>query len=144
REDLYYRISMFEIELPRLSKRGDDVIRLAESFLPDGITLSADARGALLAYSWPGNVRELESVILQACFACSTSEITLRDLPGEIAREGRRGQLEVPVRTLREIEAEHIVQTLQRLHYNKKRTAQVLGISRDTLYQKIRYYGIEG
>ncbi len=144
REDLYYRISMFLIELPKLSKRGDDVVEIAESFLTEGTVLSDEAREALLAYAWPGNVRELEGVILRACFACRKNVIRLRDLPTEIAREGRRGQLETPARTLREMEADHILDTLRRLKNNKKRAAEVLGISRDTLYQKIRQYGLDG
>jgi len=143
REDLYYRVSMLSIELPRLAKRGDDVLSIAESFLPADLTLSDEVKEAFLAYSWPGNVRELEGVLLQASLECKGDTMTLRDLPVEIAREGRRGQIEVPVRTLRQMECDHISETLHRLQNNKKRTAEVLGISRDTLYQKIRQYGIE-
>ena len=143
REDLYYRISMFMVDVPRLAKRGEDVVEIAESLLSESIELSDEVREALLAYSWPGNVRELEAVISRACLSCRGKKLRLRDLPIEIAREGRRGQLETPVRTLREMEADHISETLHRLQNNKKRAAEVLGISRDTLYQKIRQYGIE-
>ncbi|MEM7261055.1 MAG: sigma 54-interacting transcriptional regulator [Planctomycetota bacterium] len=143
REDLYYRISMFMVDVPRLAKRGEDVVEIAESFLSEAVELSDEVRVALLAYSWPGNVRELEAVISRACLNCKSGVLRLRDLPLEIAREGRRGQLETPVRTLREMEADHISETLHRLQNNKKRAAEVLGISRDTLYQKIRQYGIE-
>ncbi len=142
RDDLYYRIGVLTIEIPRLSRRDDDVIAIAESVLPDGLSLSEEVRCALRAYTWPGNVRELQNVIEQACFRAVGKQIKLDDLPSEIAREGRRQPIESSLSTLRETEAKLIIRTLAAVDGNKRRAAEVLAISRNTLYQKIKQYGL--
>ena len=142
RDDLYYRIAALTVDVPRLSARGDDVILIAESLLDESLPLSADAKAALRAYSWPGNVRELENVIEQARHADRGKEIRRRDLPAEIARQGRRQPLRVQLKSLRAMEAVHISMALEAVDGNKRRAAELLGISRNTLYQKLNQYGL--
>lgn len=142
REDLYYRVAVLTIELPRLADRGDDVLLIARSLLPDGMSFDPAAERALLGYRWPGNVRELQNAVEQASFNARSKKIKLGDLPASIAKEGRRDRVEVPLTTLSEVEARTIRRTLRALGGNKKRTAETLGISRETLYQKLKLYQI--
>ena len=140
RDDLFYRLAVLSLELPPLRERGDDILEIAQSFLPEGIELEPSARKGLLGYDWPGNVRELQNVIEQASFNAGDGNIRLQDLPAEVAAEGRRARVEVPLSSLREVEASHIRKVLAAVGGNKKRAAEILGISRETLYQKIKLY----
>ncbi len=78
----------------------------------------------------------------QALFNCSDERIRLQHLPREVARVGRRERVEMRLESLQELEAKQIAKVLEQLNGNKKRTAEVLGISRETLYQKLKLYGI--
>lgn len=142
RDDLYYRIAALTIDVPRLSVRGEDVLRIAESFLPEPLKLAEDAEVALLAYSWPGNIRELGNAIEHAVHSRSGDKIRRRDLPREVAREGRQQPLVVKVKSLRDMEAAHIRHALEAVGGNKRRAAELLGISRNTLYLKLNQYGL--
>lgn len=142
REDLYYRIAVLTIELPRLADRGDDVLVIARSLLAEEFQFDPAAERALLQYSWPGNVRELQNAVEQASFNARGRRIKLSDLPASVAKEGRRDRVEIPLTTLSEVEERAIRRTLKALGGNKKRTAEMLGISRETLYQKLKLYKV--
>ncbi|MGE3165282.1 MAG: sigma 54-interacting transcriptional regulator [Planctomycetota bacterium] len=142
RDDLFYRIAVLTLDLPPLRDRGEDVLAIAGALLPEGMEIEPAAQKALQAYEWPGNVRELQNVMEQASFNCSGRRIRLQDLPEEVAREGRKARLEVPLATISEVEAKHIRKVLKACDGNKKRSAELLGISRETLYQKLKLYQI--
>jgi DNA-binding NtrC family response regulator len=144
REDLYYRLSMVEIKLPRLSERKEDVPLLIRHYLDvfsqlynkpiQGLTPRAQA--LMSRYSWPGNIRELENVLGNACMMAQTPVIDVRDLPETIrAPQAAIPEDGEPVIPLADIERRHARLTLKRLHGNKVKTAEALGISRATLYR---------
>ncbi len=146
REDLYYRLKVFKIELPPLRERRDDILPLCQHFLSlhqaEGrgpIELSPRARELLLAFHWPGNVRELKNCIEEAILLSNGRTIYPENLPSEL----RRNDVPQPFGTLAEVEAQHIRRVLQSVNWNKRRAAEVLGINRSTLYEKIRLYVIE-
>jgi DNA-binding NtrC family response regulator len=139
REDLRYRLDVIRITLPPLRDRGDDILEIAESLLPEGRTLTDGARRALLAHSWPGNVRELRNAIEQSLFRAQGAAIQRRDLPPAIASAGSRARLETPLGTLEEVERRHIDRVLEATGGNKKQAAEILGIARETLYQKLKH-----
>lgn len=142
REDLYYRLSVLPIDLPPLRKRDRDIVAIARSFLPEGIELEDDAIRALESYSWPGNVRELRNVIEQALFEVRSNRVRRSDLPKLVSREGIRPVVRFMPLTLEQMEAKHIRYTLEVVEGNKQRAAELLGISRSTLYQKLKALGI--
>ena len=151
REDLMFRINAFEIHLPPLRDRVEDIPQLAVHLLRrnrDDATaensFANDALGALSAYHWPGNIRELANVIEHASILCDGLPITAKDLPQKfqsgsvsIARIGRSGS------TLREIEMDAIHAALETTGGNKTAAAQRLGISLKTLYNKLNQDAIK-
>jgi two-component system response regulator AtoC len=154
RADLYYRINVIHIGLPRLALRGDDVLILARHFLArlardksgQALGLSADAERLLSAYSWPGNVRELASCMERAAVLARGRSIAADDLPEKI-REFRQGPMHAAevgtseLVALEEIERRYILRVLDAMHGNKSRAAQVLGLDRKTLYRRLERYG---
>jgi DNA-binding NtrC family response regulator len=150
REDLFYRLNVFPISLPPLRDRGRDVLELAEYFMEainhaQGAVkrLSEGAKERIRAYPWPGNVRELKNE-LERAFIMSESVIELNDLalpvpPAPAARIGAKEPPKVGV-SLDESERELILATLDHHGGDKKRTAEVLGISVKTLYNKLHLY----
>jgi len=146
REDLWFRVNTFEIALPPLRERIEDVPQLARHLvarfrgnLPPGQDVfTADALDELAEHSWPGNVRELANVIEHALILCDRLPISAEHLPRQLAsRRIRRLGPSPPGRTLREIEMEAIYESLERHGGNKPQTAQELGISLKTLYNKL-------
>ncbi|MGC8916714.1 MAG: sigma-54-dependent transcriptional regulator [Thermoanaerobaculum sp.] len=147
RQDLYYRLNVFQIVLPPLRERREDILPIATAFMAelnpvlgkavDGI--HPDAARILEAYHWPGNIRELRNVIERAMILARGNEIRPEHLPAEIRL--RKGA-ELAFVSLPELEAAHIRRVVHALGGNLKRAAEVLGISRSTLYQKIQRYGI--
>jgi DNA-binding NtrC family response regulator len=144
REDLYYRLAMVEIKLPGLAERREDLPLLERYFLEkfaaeykkpvSGMTRRAQTRMAM--YSWPGNVRELENVIGNACMMVDGIVIDVRDLPEPIRLQSR--ELSVPDETmisLEELQKRHTMKVLERVGGNKSQAAEILGISRATIYQ---------
>jgi len=150
REDLFYRLNVFPISLPPLRDRDRDVLLLAEYFLEAtnhaagaAKRLSEGAKERIRAYPWPGNVRELKNE-LERAFIMSESVIELEDLalpapPAPAARIGAKEPPKVGV-SLDESERELILATLDRCGGDKKRTAEILGISVKTLYNKLHVY----
>lgn len=151
RADLYYRINVVHIALPRLSARGDDVLVLAQHFLArfarDGkaLGLSADAERALLTYPWPGNVRELANCVERAVVLARADRITRDDLPEKIRafrpeQVATNGVAPVELLALEEVERRYILRVLDAVHGNKSKAAQVLGLDRKTLYRRLERY----
>ena len=142
REDLYFRLAVVTVEIPPLRDRGDDILELAAHFLDqggDGIQLSKAAVDCLKLHSWPGNIRELRNALEQAAILGDGKQITPSDLPPEIGKIGR-GQMKFLLKPLAEVEKQYILRALEETGGNKAKTAKLLGISRETLYQKIKQF----
>lgn len=149
REDLYFRLSVFQIHLPPLRERKQDIKALAQAFIEhfsaklkksiDGIT--PEALSALTAADWKGNVRELRNVMERSAVICE-GRITLEDLPLELQRVEAPHPDKSDDFELASIEQKHILKVLQYTHGNKTETARLLKIGLATLYRKIDAYGI--
>jgi DNA-binding NtrC family response regulator len=145
REDLYYRLSMVEIELPRLADRREDLPLLHRFFIEQfaaqygkpikGITPRAQI--VLGRYSWPGNIRELRSVLGSACMMAEGELIDVRDLPERIRTRAAEADAESPkeLLPLAEVERRHVLGVLEQLGGNKVQAAKILGINRATVYR---------
>ncbi|MDQ7006135.1 MAG: sigma-54 dependent transcriptional regulator [Acidobacteriota bacterium] len=152
REDLYFRLNVIPIHLPALRERPDDIPHLAQHFLQAfGKRCGKTVRGftdravsAMERYAWPGNVRELENAIERAVVLATDEVIDIHDLPPEV--KGTAGGVEgtFQLNTVRLSEVEEIVirRVLTRTGWNIKRSAETLGITRATLYSKIRKFGL--
>jgi len=147
REDFYYRINVFTIEAPPLRARPTDIPLLAEHFrarfaqqMDKRVTgISAEAMALLLAHDWPGNVRELANAIERAMVVGKPPLIRPQDLPVPQAR-----RLAATIGdTLAEVEQHHVATILQRTGWNISRTAEILGVDRVTVYNKIKRYGLQ-
>jgi len=152
REDLYYRINAFSIRLPSLRERAQDIPVLAQRALarhcestgqePDARVLSKEGLELLSRYHWPGNLRELESTLSRAAMSAQARVIKPADI--ELLHGGAPPP---PVggglQSLAEAERAHISRVLEAVRWNKKQAAEVLEISRGTLYRKILEYGLD-
>ena len=157
RSDLYYRLNTFQIEIPPLRERKEDVPPLVASFVKTfaqqvGKTepsISPDAFQKLLDYGWPGNVRELQNAIEYAVVLARQDLITVKELPAEVRlpvalqKTERAKQHAGRAQSLIDMERNAILQALAQTHGNKKKAADLLGIQRPTLYNKIKRYAIE-
>jgi len=150
REDLFYRLNVIPIQMPPLRNRRNDIPLLARYFLrqyaADQETLarrfSSEAMRNLLDYSWPGNVRELENSIEHAAVLAKGKYIEISDLPAALLQPKTRDS-KGSNRSLVENERKLLVAVLEECDWNKKAAAHQLGISRSTLYDKLRKYQIE-
>jgi DNA-binding NtrC family response regulator len=163
REDLYYRIAVIEIHMPSLRERTEDIPLLVEHFLRTNayggrqrLHMTSEAMHCLVRYQWPGNIRELRNLIERLSVLADSQVLTPDSLPPAIVKAAsepteaarmpgptagapseRPGDL-----TLDELERHHILKTLDRHRWNKKRVAGILGIDTKTLYNKLRRYGV--
>jgi DNA-binding NtrC family response regulator len=163
REDLYYRIAVIDIHMPALRERTEDIPFLVEHFLRvnayggrERLQVTPEAMSCLTRYPWPGNIRELRNVIERLSVLADSQMLTVDTLPPAIAKAaqepaepGRPGRPAddarsdgAPDLTLDEVERRHILRTLERHRWNKKRVAGILGIDTKTLYNKLRRYGV--
>src|SRR4051812_38288437 len=157
RSDLYYRINTFQIEIPPLRERKEDIPPLVSTFLkrfaqqlgkPEP-EIAPEAFQKLLDYSWPGNVRELQNTIEYAVVLARQNQISVKELPSEVQLPpalqniDRTPRQNGGVQNLDDLERNAILQALAQCHGNKKKAAQVLGIQRPTLYNKMKRYAIE-
>jgi DNA-binding NtrC family response regulator len=151
REDLFYRISAISVHLPPLRERREDVLPLANSFLKRFVAQSnrpirgftSEAVDRLSAFEWPGNVRQLQNEIQRAVLLCETSEIDSTDLSITSVKPESEQSQDTNFTLLEGVERNAIVQMLKETGGNKLETAKRLGIGRQTLYNKIKAYGIE-
>jgi transcriptional regulator with GAF, ATPase, and Fis domain len=157
REDLYYRLGVFEIALPPLRQRLEDVLELADTFLEQiGETvgkpaagIARDARDQLLGYTWPGNVRELRNAIERAVILADGGYIRSEHLPVTGTRQPPAGAEPAGVATfppggvnLEAIERAFVIKALRQARHNKTRAAKLLGLTRAQLYSRIEKYGL--
>ncbi|HEY5233466.1 MAG TPA: sigma-54 dependent transcriptional regulator [Verrucomicrobiae bacterium] len=153
RDDLYYRISAISIHLPPLRERRDDIMPLANSFLKrfDAQAnrsineFSLDAKERLTSYDWPGNIRQLQNEIQRAVLLCEDNEIRASDFSVTNIRTSVSisGEMDSNFTLLESVERNAIIQMLKETEGNKHEAARRLGIGRQTLYNKIKAYGIE-
>ena len=146
RQDLFYRLNVFTLEMPPLRRRKDDIPLLAEHFLyrfsqetnKPVEKISREALDEMMLYDWPGNVRELENAVERAVVICPGRAIESRHLPILSAPFPSQP----PSGSLKEVEKSHILHVLGENHWNISRCAKILGIDRSTLYNKITRYDI--
>ncbi len=152
REDLYYRINVLNIHLPRLQERREDILLLSHYFLKllrqkndlPGLKLSQEAEQLLLRYHWPGNVRELRNVIENSAIMSDGKRIQRKDLnfPFSLNEKEIIHQLAQEKLPLSEIEKLYIEEILQLTGNNRSQAARILGINRKTLLEKRKKYGL--
>jgi len=151
RDDLFYRISVIPIHLPPLRERKEDIIPLANHFLEKYNQrrwkalkgFSSKVREIFLNYTWPGNVRELENIVERAVVIEDNDEVTSSSLPSQLWGVGnQRELLSQEIKSLEQLEREHIGNALKATDGNRSKTARLLGIDRKTLYDKIKRYDI--
>ncbi len=152
RDDLYYRLNVFPVVMPPLRKRLDDLPALAEFFLKkygeknrrEVISLAPEVLEAFRRFPWPGNIRELENVIERGVIVCQGDALTLEDLPPALQQRGGWPAADDETEPgLPELERQLISRTLERVAGQRRRAAEILGISLDELNLKIRSYGLE-
>jgi len=160
REDLYYRLRVFQIDMPPLREHKEDIPLLAEAFLKrfneetgkSIQTLSSEVRHCFMDYCWPGNVRELENAIEHAYVTCQNNQIGLFDLPSELrkmelrAEECRRNtdadHLAESLEPTAPRTREQLMATLKACGWNKAEAARRLGLNRATVWRKMKQWGI--
>ena len=150
RDDLYYRLAVVTIEMPRLLERIDDVADLVEEFRLQFaarhnrpmVRFSDEAMELLKSYDFPGNVRELRNIIESAVLAATGDVIGAEQLPDYLRSAARLMQSRNYKPSLAEIEAVYIREVLEHTRGNKTRAAEILGISRKNLYEKMNRYKI--
>jgi transcriptional regulator with GAF, ATPase, and Fis domain len=155
REDLYYRLNVFQVHLPPLRERGDDVLLLADHFVMDLAPklgrgsggLSRDAQELLRAYRWPGNIRELANAVERGLILAEGGLLTAAhfglERPGPESERGRGQAPDAPVpEALAELEKRAIVATLEHTKGNKTRAAALLGITRTQLHTRLKRFGL--
>ncbi len=151
RQDLFFRLSVVPLHLPALRERPEDIPPLADHFLKkysnknrkDIRNFQPEAMDALLAYGWPGNIRELENAVERAVILCPGEQIGLCELPTAIRQaltSNERPSVPRPGMTLKEMEKDLIRATLQKTDGNRTKAAEILGITRQTLQNKLREY----
>ncbi len=150
REDLYYRLNVIPIVMPPLRERREDIPALIESFLDKYagggakmVRFTPEARELLLAYDYPGNIRELSNIVERCVTLSLSGTIGREELPSFIAGGKRQGKNLRLSDIAGEAERNHILKVLLTTQGNKTKAAEMLGISRKTLWEKINAYGIK-
>lgn len=155
--DLYYRLQLIQISVPPLRKRLEDIPLLvshfskaaAEEYHRTPVTLDPEVIEVMMSYPWPGNVRELSNVIFRATLLGRNSRMTLQDLPADLRHVSRDpmerttdffNHLPPEGVSLKKMEKELIARTLEHFNGHRSQTAEALGISRKSLYQRMRRY----
>jgi DNA-binding NtrC family response regulator len=165
RSDLLYRVNSFEIHIPPLRERREDIVPLAHHLLQKigGVNapeLSAQAIDALCNYHWTGNVRQLRNCLERAVLLADNGKITTKDLPPEVVYQAAAPMVSVsynapkeavstvpfhnlPPTALRDVEKQQILGALEKTGWHRGKTAELLGISPSTLYRRLREYDLE-
>ena len=152
REDLYYRLAVIDIRLPALRERRSDIPLLVMRFLTEFAAANGNrvtgiapaAMKMLEAYDWPGNVRELRNAVERMVVLSSGGQLDVGDVPDNVRTPAAAAPAALPAGTLEDMEKAKILAVLQQVGGNHSRAAQVLGISRRTLYRKLDKYEKEG
>lgn len=150
RDDLFYRLNVISIHVPPLRDRKEDIPILAEHFLEkfsldtgknvDGF--SEHVMKMFMAYDWPGNIRQLENTVEHALVVANEPKIAIRDLPPYVSAQKEIESADTH-KSLADLERKHILAVLEKHKWNVKKSAQVLGINRVTLYNKIKRYRLK-
>jgi DNA-binding NtrC family response regulator len=166
RSDLLYRVNSFEIHLPPLRERREDIRPLAAHLLQKigGINapvLTDQAADALCSYHWTGNVRQLRNCLERAILLADNGNITIKDLPPEVVYQSSAPSISVsyssptemnnnthsfhnvPPTALRDVEKQQILNALEKTGWHRGKTADLLGISPSTLYRRLREYNLD-
>jgi len=146
REDLYYRLNVIPIHIPPLRERKEDIPLLIEHFIGRSskkVRFSPEAINALMRYDFPGNVRELENIVERCITLSEGKTIESHELPQHILRGGQPQPLNKLSEVTAKAEREHIIKVLRATRNNRSRAAEILGISRKTLWEKINAYSIK-
>lgn len=146
RDDLYYRLNVMPVNIIPLRERPEDIPLLAEYFLDETVrnlnkrplSIEREAMDVLISYAWPGNIRELRNIIERAVILCQGHVITKENL---LLKQEVKTEYE-PLLTLKDVERLHIHRVLRYTGNNKTKAAQILGISRSTLNEKIKEYNL--
>lgn len=147
REDLYHRINEFTLRMPALKDRREDILLFANFFLDQAnremdkqlTGFDEKASRALLDYHWPGNLRQMKNMVRRATLLAQGKFITIGELSD--LKESAPAHISMPLRN-EEAEKQQIIEALRQTNYNKSRAAQLLGIDRKTLYNKLKLYNI--
>ncbi len=151
REDLFFRINVFPLNCPPLSERMDDIHLIVQNFIEQNaaksgkeiVGLTPDAMEALFTYTWPGNVRELRNAIEYAFVLCSGHWIGKEHLPPKITVNGKKPSVNHQHHAVsRTQERQKLIQTLRQTDGNQSEAARLLGVSRVTVWKRIKKYGI--
>ena len=164
RADLMYRINSFEITIPPLRERKEDVAPLARHILhkiggPNPPELSPQVLEALMGYSWSGNVRQLRNCLERAALLADNGRVTVKELPPEVVYRTEKANVSVSYNAtanggvasfhnaaptnLRDVERQQILSALEKTGWHRGKTAELLGISPSTLYRRLRDYNLE-
>ena len=149
REDLFFRINVMKLSLPKLSERKEDIPLLANHFIEqfnhltgkEIVTMTQEAMAAFMLYDWPGNVRELENAIEHAFILCRGELIRLQHLPERVIPANNTMLVPTGL-TLKEVERHAVHKALERNQWKIMATARELGIDKNTLRRKIKLYGL--
>jgi len=155
REDLFHRINVFEIKLPPLRERKEEIPLLCRRFLgkynkaykKNVLGISQRAQKILLDYTWSGNVRQLENIIERAVMLCQEKFIDIKDLDHYLRDTAAEEEISypppsTPLLRLDDVEKNHILEILKRTNNNKQKAAETLGLSRQALYRKLKKHSI--
>lgn len=150
REDLYFRMNTFQLQIPPLRDRREDVRKLAEIFIARFAAqrsgtipvLARDTLRCLLEYSWPGNVRELQNAMEHAVVLCDGTQIEIAHLPRELRNPSSSPSTSTAPESLMDRERAALAEALVRSGGNKQRAAEILGLYRATFYAKLKRHGL--
>ena len=149
RQDMYYRLKVLEVHLPPLRERTGDVAELALFFFDKYCRefgkqvrdIDDGAMSRIVAYAWPGNIRELENTMAGCVAFCHGRTLSVSDLPPQVTSDHSRGGESLV--SLEEMERQYLLQVLERTEWNKTKTAEILQVGRQAVYQKIQKYQLE-
>jgi two-component system response regulator AtoC len=147
RKDLFHRLGQFQLSVPPLRERPEDIVALAEHFLrlkTPGKSFSSDAISSLLSHGWPGNIRELRNMVAKVAMETSGSEVGADRIAAALSREpaALRQTASMPVGNLDSMEEQMIIKALERTGGHRALAAEQLGISRRTLSRKLKEYNL--
>jgi transcriptional regulator with PAS, ATPase and Fis domain len=150
REDLFYRLNVVTLRLPRLCERKDDIPTLVSCFIEKYSRpfekkirgMSSDALDILMHYNFPGNVRELENIIQRSVALAESEVIRIEDLPQDLQKLEFNTFEGEGLQALEDVEKLHIAKVLDKTGYNKNLSSRILNLPRTTLWRKMKKYGL--